>query len=74
MDYDVQLYCHLRKFRSEAEMTQEQLATLLGVTRQTVAAIEKSRYNPSLILAYKIAKVFGAKIEDIFEFEDKGEE
>lgn len=51
-------------------MTQTDLAKVLGVTRQTIAAIEKSKYNPSLVLAYKIAKVFGVRIEDIFQFEE----
>ena len=51
-------------------MTQIELANILGVTRQTVAAIEKAKYNPSLVLAYKISRVFGVRIEDIFQFEE----
>ncbi len=47
-------------------MTQEELARKLGVTRQTVIAIEKGKYDPSLKLAFKIAKLFDTKIEDIF--------
>jgi putative transcriptional regulator len=47
-------------------LTQEELARLLGVTRQTIFAIEKEQYDPSLELASKIAQLFGAKIEDIF--------
>lgn len=48
------------------EITQEQLAKELGVTRQTILAIEKDKYDPSLNLAFKIANYFQVKIEDIF--------
>lgn len=50
-------------------MTQEELAKALGVTRQTIIAIEKGKYDPSLRLAFKIARFFGVKIEDIFAYE-----
>lgn len=50
-------------------MTQEDLAKRVGVRRETIVFLEKGKYNPSLKLAYKIAKVFNAKIEDIFIFE-----
>jgi len=49
-------------------MTQEELADKVGVTRQTIIAIEKSKYVPSLELAFKICKVFGKKIEEVFEY------
>lgn len=52
------------------DMTQEELAKRVGVTRQTIIAIEKGRYDPSLSLAFKIAKVFNARIEDIFQYEE----
>ena len=58
----------LRVFRAEREVTQEELAGAIGVTRQTVIAIEKGNYNPSLELAFKIANYFEAKIEDIFRY------
>lgn len=60
----------LREFRSEAGLTQEQLADRLGVSRQTVISIENGRYNPSLILAYKIARAFSCRIEDVFDFSE----
>ncbi len=60
----------MKQYRLQREMTQIELASELGVTRQTVAAIEKAKYNPSLLLAYKISRVFGVKIEDIFQFEE----
>jgi len=53
--------------RSE-DWTQEGLAKRLGVTRQTIISMEKGTYNPSLVLAFKIAHEFGMAIEDIFEY------
>jgi putative transcriptional regulator len=50
------------------EMSQEQLADIIGVTRQTIIAIEKGKYSPSLELAFKIARVFGAKVEEVFTY------
>ncbi len=55
--------------RSE-DWTQEGLAKRLGVTRQTIISMEKGAYNPSLVLAFKIAHEFGMAIEDIFEYKD----
>ncbi|NJE54008.1 helix-turn-helix transcriptional regulator [Thermococcus sp. 21S9] len=59
----------LRELREAMGLTQEELAKALGVTRQTIIAIEKGRYDPSLRLAFKIARFFGVKIEDIFIYE-----
>jgi putative transcriptional regulator len=56
----------LRQLRGDREWTQEDLATRLGVSRQTVNAIETGRYDPSLPLAFKIAEVFGKRIDQIF--------
>lgn len=50
------------------EMTQQALADLVGVTRQTIMAIEKGKYSPSLEVAFKIAEVFGTNLEDIFQY------
>lgn len=50
--------------------TQEGLAKQLGVTRQTIISMEKGTYNPSLNLAFKLARIFDLKIEDIFEYRD----
>ena len=51
------------------DITQEELARELGVTRQTIIAIERNKYHPSLILAFKIAEFFDVKVEDIFIYE-----
>jgi putative transcriptional regulator len=57
----------LHVFRAEREWSQAELARRLGVSRQTVNAIETGRYDPSLPLAFAIAKLFGKLIEDVFE-------
>ncbi len=59
----------LRELREWKGLTQEELAKLLGVTRQTIISIEKGKYDPSLRLAFRIAKFFGVKIEDVFIYE-----
>jgi len=56
----------VKELRARFELTQEDLAKKMNVTRQTIIAIEKKRYNPSLELAFKLARVFECKIEDIF--------
>jgi putative transcriptional regulator len=61
-----------RKESSAPELwTQEGLGKRLGVTRQTIISMEKGTYNPSLTLAFKLANLFGVKIEDIFEYRDE---
>lgn len=57
---------NIKVYRAMNDLTQESLAEKVGVTRQTINAIEKDKYDPSLELAFKIAKLFGVKIEDIF--------
>lgn len=52
------------------EMTQQELAEKVGVTRQTINALEAGKYTPSLDLAFRIARVFGVTVEEVFEFED----
>lgn len=52
------------------EMTQQDLAKQLGVTRQTVAAIEQRRYSPSLEVAFKISKIFGKSLDEVFTYEE----
>jgi putative transcriptional regulator len=59
----------LRVYRSMTNLTQGELAEKLGITRQTVLAIEKERYDPSLELAFKMARFFKVRIEDIFQYE-----
>ncbi|WP_395242480.1 helix-turn-helix transcriptional regulator [Agromyces sp. MMS24-K17] len=53
------------------EMTQADLAKRIGVTRQTVIAIEQGRYSPSLELAFQIARVFGVGLDDVFQFPEE---
>ncbi len=64
----------LRELREEKGLTQEELAKALGVTRQTIIAIEKGRYNPSLKLAFRMARFFNVRIEDIFIYEGENDE
>ncbi|HUT28107.1 MAG TPA: helix-turn-helix transcriptional regulator [Methanomassiliicoccales archaeon] len=58
----------LRVYRSMTNLTQRELAEKLGITRQTILAIEKERYDPSLNLAFKMAALFKVSIEDIFQY------
>ena len=60
---------HVRRWRTERAWTQAELAQLLGVSRQTINSIETGKYEPSLGLALKIAKLFGVYVEIIFENE-----
>lgn len=57
------------RFASD-EMTQAQLADRIGVTRQTIIAIEQGRYSPSLAMAFQIARVFGVPLDEVFQFEE----
>jgi putative transcriptional regulator len=61
----------IRKLRfNHDEMTQQQLADKVAVTRQTIIAIENAKYSPSLELAFRIARVFNVPLEEVFTFED----
>lgn len=61
----------IRHLRQEKGITQQELAESVGVTRQTINALENARYNPSLLLAYRIAKFLGENsIEDVFVFNE----
>jgi putative transcriptional regulator len=61
----------LRELRAQRNMTQQELADAIGVTRQTVIAIELDKYSPSLETAFKIAQVFGVPLEQVFQYEGK---
>lgn len=67
----------IKEFRTDAQMTQQQLADLVHVSSRTIISIEKEQYNPSLMLAYRIAQVFGVSVEELCclkenkELEDK---
>ena len=64
---------HIRRLRFEhGEMTQQDLANRVGCTRQTIIVLEKERYVPSLSLAFRIARVFGRAVEDVFELVEVG--
>lgn len=61
---------NVRKLRFlGSEMTQQELAEKIGVTRQTVIAIEQGKYSPSLEVAFRIARVFGVPLEEVFQYE-----
>ncbi len=62
---------HLEELRKQRGIRQEDLAQALGVSRQTVISLEKGKYNPSLALAFKLARYFDLSIEDIFDDSDE---
>ena len=65
---------HIRRLRFEhGEMTQDELAKQSGVTRHTIMALEAGKYFPSLLLAFRIARAFGAGVEQVFEYTETGE-
>ena len=61
----------IETIRKEREILQDEMAKALGVSRQTISSLENGRYNPSIMLAYKIAKYFGMTIEEVFVFEEE---
>ena len=63
----------ITELRKEKKLTQQDLANLLGVTRQTIISLENGRYNPSITLAFKLARTFDMQIEDIFIYEEGDE-
>ncbi len=71
MDKPTKVTNRVRALRFEhGEMTQAELAARIGVSRQTVLAIEQGRYSPSLEMAFQIAKVFGLPLDAVFQYED----
>ena len=64
---------NLEQLRKERGVTQEDLVQALEVSRQTISSLENGRYNPSIILAFKIARFFNLSIEDIFIYEEEKE-
>ena len=66
---NAELKNNIRRLRFErGEMTQQQLADLVGVTRQTIIAIEQGKYAPSLTLAFRIARAFGVPLDSVFQY------
>ena len=61
----------IEEIRKARGIRQEEFAKTLGVSRQTISSLETGRYNPSIFLAYKIARNFGMTIEEVFIFEDE---
>ena len=61
----------LEEIRKERGIKQEELAAALEVSRQTIGSLEKGRYNPSIVLAFKLARYFDMRIEDIFIYEEE---
>ena len=61
----------IEKLRKEKGILQDDFAKLMGGSRQTISSLETGKYNPSIFLAYKIAKYFDMKIEAVFEFEEE---
>ena len=66
---DISFNNHIKRFRFEHnQMTQKELAIAVGVTRQTIVAIENAKYSPTLELAFRIAAIFDVGVEDVFEY------
>ena len=61
----------IEQIRKERGILQEEFAKSMGVSRQTISSLENGRYNPSILLAWKIARYFGMAIEDVFIFEEE---
>ena len=61
----------IEEIRGERGIRQEELAKALGVSRQTISSLENGRYNPSILLAYRIARYFDMSIEEVFIFEEE---
>ena len=64
----------LEEIRKQRGIRQEELAEAMGVSRQTISSLENGRYNPSVILAIKLARYFETKVEDIFVYEEAQDE
>ncbi|MFO1446279.1 helix-turn-helix transcriptional regulator [Bacillus sp. Bva_UNVM-123] len=62
---------NIKHFRVKYNFTQDELAERLNVSRQTIISLEKERYNPSITLAFKLARLFNCQIEDIFVYEEE---
>ena len=71
---EVILKNRLEEIRKQREIKQEELAEVMGVSRQTISSLENGRYNPSVILAIKLARYFGMHVEDIFIYEEGQDE
>ncbi|WP_166240926.1 helix-turn-helix transcriptional regulator [Paenibacillus turpanensis] len=70
MEINGELQNNVYLLRATRKWSQQEMADRLGVSRQTIASIEANKYNPSLILAFKIAKLFKVEITEVFQFEE----
>ena len=61
----------IEELRNQNGIKQDELGKMLGVSRQTISSLENGRYNPSILLAFKIAKFFGVTIEEVFIYEEE---
>ncbi len=61
----------IREFREQHGMTQQEMARLTGVSRQTIISLENGRYNPSILLAFRIARLFGKPVEEVFMYREE---
>lgn len=64
----------LRELRELENLTQEDIANRVGVSRQTIISLEKGKYNPSVLLAFKLARIFGLPVEEIFIYQEESED
>lgn len=62
---------HLEELRTQRGIKQEELAAALGVSRQTISSLENGRYNPSILLAFRLARYFDTTVEQLFEYEEE---
>ncbi|WP_068986250.1 MULTISPECIES: helix-turn-helix transcriptional regulator [Lysinibacillus] len=62
---------NIKNLRAKHDLTQDKLAELLNVSRQTIISLEKERYNPSIILAFELARIFNCRIEEIFIYQEE---
>jgi len=63
----------IKEFRARYDLTQQDLADKVGVSRMTIVFLEKGTYNPSLLLAHRVAMILGTSMEELFLFEDENE-
>lgn len=63
----------LEEFRTEKGITQQELADLVGVSRQTIISLERGRYNPSIILAFRLARLFCISVEELFLYSEEND-
>jgi putative transcriptional regulator len=72
--YGMKLLNHIKQHRARLDLTQEDLARQVGVRRQTILAVEKGRYVPSALLAFRIARALGMSVDELFELEAEANE